>query len=147
MLKNTELTGGLLLLAFGLGVGIIAFSYPLGSFADMGPGIFPLMVAAAITFCAVPIVVSAMKPAKEATQPIPFRTLLVVLVALATFAVFVVFLGLVPAVLALVVVVSYPDQPRNWMHIALIAVGLAALAYAIFILGLNMNIAAFKWGL
>ncbi|WP_136685959.1 tripartite tricarboxylate transporter TctB family protein [Falsirhodobacter xinxiangensis] len=147
MFKNTELTGGLLLLAFGLWVGIIAVGYPLGSFADMGPGIFPLMVAAAITLCAVPIVVSALKPSGETAEPIPFHTLLVVVGALATFAVFVVFLGLVPAVLALVVVVSYPDQPRNWVHIALIAAGLAALAYAIFILGLNMNIAAFKWGL
>lgn len=146
------LAGGLVItggIAFSLG----AVQYQLGTFSEMGPGMFPFIVGVAITLTGVPIVLGGLisqhdqqEVSREEKKRI-LQALLLVVAALTVFGLTISRFGMVPAVMVLVLLVGIAERDRRPLQSLVIAILLAALTTLLFIYGLGMNIAVFAWGM
>ena len=127
----------------GLGALGVAIGYPVGRLAQMGPGLFPVALAVALTLLGIAVCATGLRgPAlKEADRPLvgpAARPLLFVTLGLVAFAVLVRPLGLVPATTALVLIASRADRGFPWVLAVPLALALAAMATGIFVYGLGL---------
>ena len=151
--RLVEIGGGAILVLFGLAFGLGGLSYELGSFDDMGPGMFPLIVGLAIAAMGVPVVVMGLvAPVEQREDAEPgaaahsMRVLLLVSGGIFLFGLLIRSLGMFPAVIGLALVVGLTERERRPVVTVATAVALAVIAWLIFTLGLGMNIPAFRWG-
>jgi hypothetical protein len=153
-----EIASGSVVVLGGLAFSFSALNYQLGTFSDMAPGMFPFIVGLLIAFTGVLIIIIGLtspelrspvateeKPSSEKAGQM--RSCFLVVGALAIFGITIQPFGMVPAVIALVLLIGLAEQDRKPLQSLVIAVALAALATAIFIFGLGMNIPAFAWSL
>lgn len=147
------LSGGVVILggvAFSLG----AMQYQLGTFSEMGPGMFPFIVGLAIALTGALIVLGGLLGTEDDPPDISseersrnIRALLLVVAALTVFGLTISRFGMVPSVVALVLLVGIAERDRKPLQSLAVAVLLAVLTTLLFIYGLGMNIAVFAWGM
>lgn len=153
-----EIAAGVVVTLGGLGFSFASLEYGLGSMIDMEPGMFPFLIGLLIALTGVMILIAGLADPtlRRETKHIALsttewldqmRAFIVVVVGLLAFGLLVRPFGLVPAVVALVLVVGLAEHERKPLQTVLTAAGLAALATAIFIFGLGMNIQIATWGL
>lgn len=148
-----DIAAAAVLLFFGLSFAAYAIAYlQLGSFARMGPGMFPMLVGLVVaglgTFQGV-LTLRAMR-ANRATQdeppePIQWYSLVVVIAAMGLFAVVIRWFGLIPAIFTLSTVASF-GHPRLTPALSfLIALVLSVLAWLIFVVALGLRFELVRW--
>lgn len=153
MARTRELLSGGLLIIGGSAFSLGAVQYHLGSFNEMGPGMFPFIIGVTIALIGVPIVIGGLLGQQE-DQEIAgeekkrnFRAFLLVVAALTVFGLAISRFGMVPAVMALVLLVGVAERDRKPLQSLVVAILLAAVTTLLFIYGLGMNIAVFAWGM
>jgi hypothetical protein len=151
-LANPGAIGGTLALAAGVWVMIEASGYPLGTLRRMGPGYFPVLLGALLAAMGGLLALTALlsgeagcagEPREDDVRP-DARALVAVLAGLGAFALLLPRFGLVPAVAALVVISAQGSGQMRPLGALALAVVLAALAWAIFRLGLGLPLPAFR---
>lgn len=144
-----DFVSGLLLVATGAGVALYAYlNYALGTVQRMGPGMFPFGAGLVLALLGLLVIIPAFFRANEEEGGnIPLVPMLLILFSVVGFAVTITFAGLVPAVAVTVLVSSLADRRFNLFHVGMLAVGVSILVYLIFIVGLNLPIALFRWPL
>lgn len=139
-----DVLGGFLLSGVGLFVAVVAGTqYTIGTLQRMGPGMFPLGLGVILTALGLLIAVPAFFRAGTETR-IKVRAPLAVLGSLIVFIGVVPSFGLIPAIVGLVVVSALADPKFSSKSALILSAVLAAMAYGIFILALELPIAAFR---
>jgi hypothetical protein len=141
-----DFLAGLLTVAFGIFVLSKALGYPMGTALRMGPGFFPVILAALIVVLGAALALHAFKRRiVQHTIDVNLRPVVMIGIAVATFALLLERTGLAPATVALVLLSSMAEPRwRPWRSLTL-AVAMTALVYVVFIVVLQMPFAVVTW--
>jgi hypothetical protein len=131
---------GLLFVAIGLAVVVLARNYRMGTAARMGPGYFPTLLGALMALLGVSLALPAFAIEGEGVQRFHPRPLLFVLLAIATFGITLPYLGFAAAIVALVVVGSFADPDLKPLETAGVAAFLVVFSILIFVVLLGLPI-------
>jgi hypothetical protein len=138
-----DVLAGVTFIGFGVAFAIGATTYPIGSAARMGPGLFPLLVGGLLAVLGAIIVI---KPALEQdgdTGPLTapaWRGAALALGAIIVFGLTVRGLGLLPAIFLTALLASLASRLTSPLMALGMAVGLTVLSYLIFVVGLQLNL-------
>ncbi len=137
----SQSTGQALLVGvLGLFFGLNALRYPVGSLSRFGPGLFPLIVSAALVALAAAMLV---RSRLVATPPLRFnaRNIAIILASLAGFVVATTVVDMAAGIVVLVFTATLAGRPYRWQRNALVAAGLIAIAVAFErLLGLRLGV-------
>lgn len=117
---------------------------PMGTAARMGPGYFPLLLAAALAVLGVlAIVESLTSSADAASEPTNVRGIVLVTGAIVAFALSIESLGLVPSVALTSFLLSLADRQVRMVPALLTSIVLALSCWLVFGVALSMSWPAF----
>lgn len=155
---NRDVVAGSALLAFGLVFGLYAVTQlRLGSFAQMGPGMFPLLVGVTIAGFGAVILLGAWLAARRPAAPVDdaapedapeaadWRTLALVVLSIVVFALVIRRLGMAPAIFGLVMVASFSSDDLSPLKALMLAAALTALGWLVFVLALGLPLKLLVW--
>lgn len=138
------LAGGVFVLiggAFAVG----ALGYELGTPLRMGPGYFPLLVAAIVTVLGLAIVVKGLIAGEVLPSgPVPWRAIAAIVLAILFFGGTVRGLGFVPASAVTALLTTMASARVRPLEALAVAAGLTVAATLIFVVGLQLRIPL--WG-
>jgi hypothetical protein len=137
-------TGAFFLLLGGFAAIYATYTYRLGSFGTMGPGMFPAIVGTIVALLGAGILIPALFEAGPKPE-FDLRSALTVLAGVAAFAAFAAPLGLVPATFLLTSLSMLADSRVSIRTAIVLSVTLSVLAYAIFTWGLGIPLPAWHW--
>lgn len=133
---------------FGTGLVLVAegIRLPLGHLASFGPGLFPLIIGTIICGLAIGIfATSRQAQSAEVDDGFAWRPILFVGAGMLAFAEMIRPFGLIPATLALVLLASFGESRIRPVTTVLVAAGLSIAGVAIFIWGLGLVIAPWRF--
>jgi hypothetical protein len=134
-----DLVAAALVLGVGLLFVVHGFSYPMGSARRMGAGFFPVLLGILAMGLSLPLALRAFTVVETAERA-AWRPFLAVVGGVAAFAAALPTLGLGPALVLTVMLATLGDERPRLVDAAMLAVGLAVGAWAIFIVGLGLPI-------
>lgn len=135
---DRNLARGLFLAAIALSFGLGALRYPIGRFANAGPGLFPLMVSSLLLVIALVTIVRSRYVERQPLEA-NARNILLLFGALASFALVSRFVNMTAGIVVMVFVASIAGTSHSWVRNLKIAAGLVAVAFAFQkLLGLNL---------
>jgi hypothetical protein len=112
----------------------------LGSARHMGPGYFPLIVAAALAFVGAVVALRAFAGRTEAIEIVGWRAFLLVMVAPAIYALAIAPLGFVPAIAMTTAAAAWASHMMSVRFSVLLTFFLTALCAVIFVYLLKMPV-------
>lgn len=133
-----DIIGGTSLIAIGVFAAVHAQPYEFGQLQNMGPGYFPIVLGILLAILGVCVVVPALFCTGTSIK-VEWKSLFWVILGILTFAMLLNSLGLISTVIITVLVSSMASN-LPWLHRFILSVCIAAIAYAIFVLGLGMLI-------
>jgi hypothetical protein len=127
-MKNRDTLGGLLLIAIGLFFGIQSLSYPLGTLAQIGPGLFPLAVS-----CIVVVLGTINVIRSRFTDPVApsfnLRGILCIFGAIVAFVLLSTYVNMIVGIIALVIIASLGAETFSPPKVAGLAGSLIVIAF------------------
>ena len=149
ILNNKDVWAGLLLIAIGAAAIFLARDYTFGTALRMGPGFFPIVLGAVLilfglytlatgTSAFTRVFRRAMRDGTAIEGSWSPRALIVLPPALILFGLLIEHAGFVPAMLVLIFASAAASTEFKFMEVLLFALGLTALAVAVFIWGLGL---------
>ena len=139
--SERDFWSGVLFIATGIGFGIGANSYSLGSSARPGPGYFPLMLSVLMAILGAIVLFKALTIETEGGDRIgafAWRPLLVVVLSIMVFGFLLPRLGLFVTVPILVVLVSLATTEFGWLGSLVTAAVLTLFSWLVFVVGLKL---------
>jgi hypothetical protein len=138
---------GLVFVAIGAWFGTSALvNLPLGTPQQMGPGLFPLGLAAILMGLGLAIAAQGLGRAPRPLAAVPWRGVVLILAAPILFGALLQGLGLAPAVFVAALVACFASCRMKLPHAVAIAFGLSLLCTLIFKLGLGIAVPLFgRW--
>lgn len=140
-----ELIGGFVLLGVGIWFLVRALRLDVGTATAMGPGYYPMLASGAVIFLSIALLIPAFLRDGDGLR-ISWRPFIGVVASILTFAVVMSYFGLLPAVFLGILVGAAADTRSKPMPAALLALGVSAVVYLIFIYALGLPMRAFHWG-
>ncbi len=148
-----NMVGGGVLALFGTFFAVYALVYlKVGTFAQMGPGLFPALIGAILAGIGGLLLVTELlragartSPPRAAVDRIEWRSLAAVIAAMAAFAMLISTFGLVPAIVALVAIASLAGDRVRPLAVIGLSAGLLVTVYLVFILALDLSIPMLRW--
>ena len=135
------LLAGLIFIAFGAAFAIAALNYDLGTALRMGPGYFPLLLAALLSLLGIGIVAQGLMHGDDLPiGPIPWRGIVLISAAILFFGFGVRRLGLAPALFAAVFLSALSSERMSLALAAGLALALTAFCILIFVEALGMPV-------
>jgi hypothetical protein len=133
---------GLLFVAIGVAVLVLAQQYRLGSAARMGPAYFPTWLGGLLALLGLSLTLPALFSDGPAFPRLAPRPLLMILLSIVVFGVALEYLGFAVAVVALAIVGGLADPELRPMESAGVALFLLIFSVGIFVglLGLPLNL-------
>lgn len=139
-----DLAAGAALVGVGLVFAIGALQLRIGTARSMGAGFFPLIFSVATIVLGVLVAIPALSRAGELVVP-PWRPFVAICASILVFALVMVHFGMLPAVAATVCVAALADRRSSLAGTLLLAAGLAAGCWAVFVFGLGLAIPIFRF--
>lgn len=140
-----DLWGGLLLSAAGAGIALYSASvFEFGELRRIGPGFFPTVLGALLAGLGLMIAVPAWLRAGEPPE-IAWKEAGFVLLAVVVFGLLLERVGILLATALCVLVATVPAPRQGYLWRVAAAVAIAAITWAIFVLGLGMTLPVFPW--
>lgn len=134
---GADVLAGLLFLAIGLAVTIVASGYRIGTAGSMGPGYFPLALGILMTVFGLIIAGKGLASGGEMAPQFAFGTAAIVVLAMVAFGLLVERLGLVVAIPAVVLLSRLAGGDRRWIEIVALGVALTLFCLAVFVWALR----------
>jgi len=137
------LSGGVLL-AIGLLMLIIGWSYPVGKLTQMGPGFIPRVVGFVICALATAIIFIDVKSSNaDQAGKMHWRGLIFVSAAIIVFGALVDVAGLVPSMFLAVLISMFADDQARPLTVLIYACVATFAGWLLFLVGLELPIPAF----
>ena len=139
---------GVMFFAFGLFSLVMAFGYPLGTAARMGPGYFPRVLGGLLMLLG--LILSARSFRGQAGEPISgfaWKAIGLVLGSVCVFGLVVNTVGLVVATTLLIFISGYASKEFNVKESIISSVILSTVSVLLFIVGLKLQFPIFPWGM
>ncbi|MGW8394471.1 tripartite tricarboxylate transporter TctB family protein [Pseudoduganella sp. HUAS MS19] len=133
---------GVIFIAIGLGAVFTRGDLAMGTSLRMGPAFFPVVLGVLLVLIGAAGVLRSFFRHGEPMEKLHLKPLVLVTLAVVLFGFLMRGAGLVPAALVLVLVSASASPKFHWKEKALLAVGLAAFAYVLFIKLLGLPIPA-----
>jgi hypothetical protein len=131
---------GLMFIAFG-GAGVwMAYSFPFGSAARMGPAYFPTLIGGLLTIIGLYIALRGVVSGDDRMNRFHFKPLVMVLVSIALFGFVLQHVGLVCAIFAIIIFASMGGHEFRMREVLMLATSLAVGTVAVFVYGLKLQI-------
>lgn len=126
-MANQNLLRALFLIAVALAFGVGALRYNMGSFADAGPGLFPLLVSLVLLATGV---ISLVQSRLAGASPMRFelRGFAIILGSFFGFAAVSRYVNMSAGIIVLVFCAALASSPFAWLRSAKVAVGLLVIA-------------------
>jgi hypothetical protein len=141
---HQDLIGGLLLTAVGIFVIYYAQRYDFGTPARMGPGFFPTILGWLLAAVGLLVALPAwFRPGPKVV--VQWKNALFVLGSLVLFGLLLRTAGLVVATLVAAFTASLADKDITWRGRAIVSVGVTAITWLIFIVGLSIRVPVWPW--
>lgn len=128
---------GVMYLAIGLGATLMARRYNMGTAVRMGPGFFPMVLAALLGLVGLASVVRSFCHDGETIVPLAWRPLSLVLGSIVLFGLLIRGLGLGPSVLLTVLIGASASARFRWRAAVPLALATAAFSIAVFVKALG----------
>lgn len=132
-----DLAAGAALIVIGLVFAIGSLQLRIGTARNMGAGFFPLVFSAATIVIGALVALPALSRGGELTVP-PWRPFLAVIGSIALFALVMEPFGLLPAVAGTVCLAAVADRRSTPLATVLLAIGLTAGCWALFVVALGL---------
>lgn len=132
------------LVLFGAVMIYAASSYKIGSFSEMGPGYFPILIGGLLVIVGLANLAAVWNSSAEFSG-LPWQSFLLVFGGILAWAFLVERAGLVPASFALIALATFARPPVNWTKLAVTAVVSSLLSALIFIGGFGLPLKMFVW--
>ncbi len=143
--KNKDFWSGIMLLAIGIGAGLIAQGYPMGSVLRMGSGFFPTLLAGILCVFGVALILRAAKSSETIEGSWSLRALIFLPLAFAMFGFLLDRAGFVPAMLVLILGSALAGSEFRLIEVVGLAILLTGLGIGIFIYGLGLPYPIIVW--
>ena len=138
---------GVMFFTAGLAAMVIAFGYPLGTAARMGPGYFPRVLGGILMVLGLVLAGRSFKLQGEPITPFAWRAVALVLGAVVLFGAIATKVGLVVSTILLIFISGYASKEFNIKESAISSVILATASVLMFIIGLKLQFPIFPWGM
>lgn len=140
-----DILGGLLMMGLGLFVAWYSYeNYDIGTMNRMGPGFFPIGLGALLAVLGFFIALPAFFRSGTSIR-FEVRTLVLVTASIAAFAMLLKSMGIIVATAVAVMLSSLADREITWKGRVLVALGVAAMVWLVFIYGLRMVLPTWPW--
>lgn len=140
---KTNLACGALLVAIGFFFGVQSLSMEIGTTFRMGPGFFPLALAAVLVVLGVVILVQATRVEGEPLGAIAWRGMAFILPAPIIFGLTVRGLGFVPAIFIAALLASFASHKMTVVSAFILAASVTVFSYVVFSWGLGLPFRTF----
>ena len=140
LFRTPDGQSGLFFTGFGVLIAIGALQYPLGTPGQMGAGFFPFWLGLLLALVGVIVLLQAMRSEQDAMLPIDWRALGIITGAIVLSGLLLRPAGLLVSIPVLVIVSSFASRNLKPLAVIITAIVLTAMAYVIFILGLDLRI-------
>lgn len=139
-----DLLSGLIFIAFGLAFAYAAFGYEIGTPRRMGPGLFPIVLAAILVGLGILVMIKAATDTGATDLgPIPWRALVLITGGLAFFGLTVKGIGLAPALAVTTFLSALASRENGPVFSLIFALVLTVFCYFIFVRALGMTAPVF----
>ena len=138
---------GLMFFLFGLAALVIAFEYPLGTAARMGPGYFPRVLGGIMMVLGLILAGRSFALTGERITPFAWKAIALVLGGIGVFGAIVIQTGLVIATTALILITGLASKEFNLKESLISSAVLSTVAVLMFIVGLKLQFPIFPWGM
>lgn len=138
---------GLMFFLVGLFALVLAFQYPLGTAARMGPGYFPRVLGGILMVLGLLLSSRAFRLKGAHVTPFAWKAIGLVMGAVSIFAAIVTTAGLVVATMVLIVISGLASKEFNLKESLISSVILSTAAVLLFIVGLKLQFPIFPWGM
>ena len=138
---------GVMFFTTGLASLILAFSYPLGTAARMGPGYFPRVLGGLLMALGAILSIRSFKLVGEPIAGFAWKAIALVLGGVCIFGAIVNTVGLVVATTVLIFVSGYASKDFNVKESIYSSIVLSFFAVMMFIVGLKLQFPIFPWGI
>ena len=138
---------GLLFFLFGLFAMVMAFQYPLGTAARMGPGYFPRVLSGIMITLGVILSARSFALKGDPISPYAWKAIGLVLGGVCVFGAIVIQTGLVIATTVLIFISGYATKEFNVKESLISSVVLSVAAVLMFVVGLKLQFPIFPWGM
>jgi hypothetical protein len=144
--RSGDLWSGVLLAGFGVGFGVVARGYQLGSATRMGPGFFPLALAVALLLIGIAMAARSVRRAGPPVVGVALAPMVLVLGGTLLFAAVLQGAGLAAALVAVVLLSARASIHFRWSRAILLAGAVAALSVLVFVTALQLPVPVFgRW--
>jgi putative tricarboxylic transport membrane protein len=136
--NNRDVWAGVMLIATGVVAVVMARNYNFGTALRMGPGYFPAVLGGLMVLFGLYLVAMGLRRNEKIEGNWSLRALVVLPLAMVLFGLLMEQAGFVPALMVLIVGSALASTEFRLLEVLLLAVGLTALAVALFIWGLGL---------
>ncbi len=138
---------GVMFFTIGLAALAVAFSYPLGTSARMGPGYFPRVLGGLMMLLGAILSIRSFRMEGEPVSPFAWKATALVLGSIFVFGAIVNTVGLVVATFALIFISGYASKEFNIKESVYSSIVLSTVSVLLFIVGLKLQFPIFPWGI
>jgi hypothetical protein len=139
LLRNKDFLAGALFIAAGAIFFWIGRDYGMGTSRRMGPGYFPAVLSVLLMLIGAGVLLASFR-SKEQAAGLAWRGIAAVVLGTVVFGVLIRDGGILIAVAALVLISAAGNPQSRWLPMGALAIGMAALCWAIFVKALGMPI-------
>jgi hypothetical protein len=140
--NRPELIAAFAFMATGFGALWVARDYPVGTVTRMGPGFVPIAISVLLILSAAVVALQCRSLPESPTRP-RLKPFVFIMGGILAWALLVDRVGFVPSTVTLVLACAYVEIGSTWRSSLLLAAGLCAAGYAIFIRGLGIPLSPF----
>jgi hypothetical protein len=138
-----DIGAGLIFIAIGLLFGLGSTGLEIGTALRMGPGYFPLVLAALLVALGLAIVAYGFGHTATGRLVVPWRGLFLILAAPVVFGLTVRGLGLVPAIVLVALISAFASRRMSVPLALALSLGLTVFCVLVFSLGLGLPLRLF----
>lgn len=131
--KSADVEAGLFFTLFGSLTAGLSLEYRLGTFGEMGPGMFPLMLGIILSIIGLVILTTGLTTGGEEPRSLSLKAAILLAASLLVFAFLVTSVGLLVAVPAQVFVSLWASDHFTLKRAVAISAGLLAFCQVVFV--------------